>query len=369
MKKLNSLAVIYASEGTGHRTAAFALCEAFLAYNPQGRVICCDILDFVPAWLKYVVSEGYVAMARHAPWLWGAFYWGSDRPGAQSRAFEWAHERLCRLYLPRLKNLFAANGTEAAIFTHYFGASELAKMEAGRIPVYCADTDFESHRFQRGAEFAWSFAGSPNAVRQRLAEGIYNVSDAGVPIAQKFKNLLSKEEARAKLGLPQDERVILVSGGGIGAGSVFNAAKSLAALRGTRVAVICGSNAKLFAQMKGYFRYKENVRIEGFVSNMEDYYAAADAAVMKPGGLSASEALCAGLPMLLIDPVPGQEELNMAYLTSNGAAWPLPRPSRAAESVCALFAGEAAQRMSAAAKELARPEAAGEIIAKIAGEE
>lgn len=46
--------------------------------------------------------------------------------------------------------------------------------------------------------------------------------------------------------------------------------------------------------------------------------------------------------MLLIDPVPGQEELNMAYLTSNGAAWPLPRPSRAAESVCALFAGEAA---------------------------
>ena len=121
--------------------------------------------------------------------------------------------------------------------------------------------------------------------------------------------------------------------------------------------------------MKGYFRYKKNVRIEGFVSNMEDYYAAADAAVMKPGGLSASEALCAGLPMLLIDPVPGQEELNMAYLTSNGAAWPLPRPSRAAESVVALFAGEAAQRMSAAAKELARPEAADEIIAKIAGEE
>ena len=136
-----------------------------------------------------------------------------------------------------------------------------------------------------------------------------------------------------------------------------------------RVVVICGGNHRLLGRMKGYFRYKDNVRIEGFVSNMEDYYAAADAAVMKPGGLSASEALCAGLPMLLIDPVPGQEELNMAYLTANGAAWSLPRPSRAAESVDALFSGESAQKMREAAKQLARPEAADEIIAKIAGEE
>lgn len=369
MKKLNSLAVIYASEGTGHRTAAFALCEAFLAYNPQGRVVCCDVLDIIPAWLKYTVSEGYVAMARRAPWLWGAFYWGSDRPGAQSSAFEWVHEKLCRLYLPRLKNLFAANGTEAAVFTHYFGAAELAKMERGHIPVYCADTDFESHRFQRSAEFAWSFAGSPRAMRQRFAENIYNVSDPGVPIARKFKAIPSKEAARARLGLPRDEWVILVSGGGIGAGSVFEAARSLSARRELRVVVICGGNHRLLGRMKGYFRYKDNVRIEGFVSNMEDYYAAADAAVMKPGGLSASEALCAGLPMLLIDPVPGQEELNMAYLTANGAAWSLPRPSRAAESVDALFSGESAQKMREAAKQLARPEAADEIIARIAGEE
>ena len=368
MKKLNSLAVIYASEGTGHRTAAFALCEAFLAYNPQGRIVCCDILDVIPSWLKYTVSEGYVAMARRAPRLWGAFYWGSDRPGAQARVFEAVHEKLCRLYLPRLKNLFAANGTEAAVFTHYFGAAELAKTERGRMPVYCADTDFESHRFQRSAEFAWSFAGSARAAQQRLADGIYNVSDTGVPIAQKFKRLPPKEEARSRLGLPRGERVILVSGGGIGAGSVFAAAKSLAERGDLRVSVICGSNRGLLGQMKGYFRYKDNVRIEGFVPNMEDYYAAADAAVMKPGGLSASEALCAGLPMLLIDPVPGQEELNMAYLTANGAAWPLPRPARAAESIAALFAGDAAQRMREAAKQLARPEAADEIIAKIAGE-
>ena len=84
--------------------------------------------------------------------------------------------------------------------------------------------------------------------------------------------------------------------------------------------------------MKAFFMYKENVRVEGFVPDMENYYAAADAAVMKPGGLSASEALCAGLPMLLTDPIPGQEELNLSYLAANGAARPLVIPQRAARS-------------------------------------
>ncbi|MDO5115466.1 MAG: glycosyltransferase [Synergistaceae bacterium] len=366
MKKLNSLAVIYASEGTGHKTAAFALCEAFLAYNPQGRLLCLDILDIIPPWLKYAVSEGYAAMARRAPWLWGAFYWGSDRPGAQSRAFEWTHEKLCRLYLPRLDRLFAANGTEAALFTHYFGAAELARAQSGLMPVCCVDTDFECHSFQLSADFAWSFAGSERAVSRRASRGIYNVSDSGVPIARKYKKLPAKEEARARLGLPRDERVILVSGGGLGAGALFAAAKSLAAIRGLRVVVVCGGNHRLLWQMEGYFRFKENVRVKGFVPDMENYYAAADAAVMKPGGLSVSEALCAGLPMLLIDPIPGQEELNMAYLTSKGAAWHIPRPSKAAEAAAALFSGGAAQEMSEAAKELARPEAADEIIAKTA---
>ena len=129
--------------------------------------------------------------------------------------------------------------------------------------------------------------------------------------------------------------------------------------------VICGGNAKQYARMKGYFRYKNNVWVEGFVRNMEDYYAAADAAVMKPGGLSTSEALCFGLPMLLFDPVPGQEELNLAYLTSHGAARHLTKASFAAEAVEAIFDGDSARKMHEAALGIARPNAADEIIAKI----
>ena len=365
MAELKSLAVVYASEGTGHKTAAFAICEAFLAANPEGSVWCCDVLDVIPSWMKFTVSQGYVAMARYAPWMWGAFYWGSDKPGAQAGAFEWAHGQLCRFYLPRLRRMFEAHGVQAAVFTHYFGAAPAARMLAGRVPVFDADTDFESHQFQRRRDFAWSFAGSARAERQRLEEGITDVSDTGVPIAQKYKNFPTKEEARAKLGLAQDVPVVLVSGGGIGAGSVEAAAKSLSQHKEWQTVVICGANRRLYGKLKSWFQCRPNVRVEGFVKNMEDFYAAADCAVMKPGGLSASEALAAGLPMLLIDPVPGQEELNMAWLTTNRAAEYLMRPQRAAEAAARILSDGSAEAMREAALRIARPNAADEIVGEI----
>ena len=362
---IESFAAVYSSEGTGHRAAAEALGEAFLSYNPGGRFHCFDLLDFIPSLLKFTVSQSYVAMARYAPWLWGAFYWSSDRKGFSASALGETHDCLCRLYLPKFVRLMDALRVEAIAFTHYFGAAETAKLEEGNIPVFSVDTDFESHRFQRRAEFAWSFSGSEVSVRLRVDEGIHNTNALGIPIASKYKDRPSREEARMRLGIGGDERVILVSGGGIGAGHLFAAAKSLASREDQLVIVICGGNAKQYARMKGYFRYKNNVWVEGFVRNMEDYYAAADAAVMKPGGLSTSEALCFGLPMLLFDPVPGQEELNLAYLTSHGAARHLTKASFAAEAVEAIFDGDSARKMHEAALGIARPNAADEIIAKI----
>lgn len=358
---MKTLAVIYASEGTGHKTAAFALREAFLAANPEGEAFCLDILDFVPPFMKGLLSGGYDVMARKAPWLWSRFYWGSDRRGGQASAFEWVHGQFCRACLPKLQRHLASKGAEAAIFTHYFGAAEFASMNMGRAPVYCADTDFETHRFQRSREFTMSFAGSARAARQRIAEGITNVIATGVPINLKYADMPTKAEAREKLGLPAGKRIVLVSGGGIGAGPVEKAAESLAAA-GYYVLAVCGCNEKLHARMKTFFMYKENVRVEGFVPDMENYYAAADVAVMKPGGLSASEALCAGLPMLLTDPIPGQEELNLAYLTANGAARQLALPQHAAETAAEILKSGEAQAMSRNALAIARPRAAAEII-------
>ncbi|MEG1641488.1 MAG: glycosyltransferase [Synergistaceae bacterium] len=322
---MKSIAIVYASEGTGHKTAAFALRERFLADYPDAKVICVDVLDFVPFCLKFFVSEGYVFLARYLPFAWGWLYWGSDKESFCSNLFDKVHSLLCKLYLPKLEMMLRLNGAEAVFFTHYFGAAPLALRNLGTFPVFYVNTDFVSHRFQRDKIFKHSFVACDVAVKQYLTDGVSAVSVSGIPISSKFDVLPSKGLARSRLGLSPDDSVVLVSGGGIGAGSVFEVARNLSHSK-FKVLVVCGNNAKLFGKLKSAC-LGCNVMIYGFVSNMEDFYCASDVAVIKPGGLSTSECLATGLPMILTDPIPGQEKLNLDFLCSRRAALELRCPS------------------------------------------
>ena len=99
---------------------------------------------------------------------------------------------------------------------------------------------------------------------------------------------------------------------------------------------------------------------------MEDYYGSADLCIMKPGGLSLSEALAAGLPLLLMDPIPGQEQLNMDYLCGLGAAVALQDAARAdIEAQRLLLDHKKLTYMKLAAAKLSRPKAGLSILEKI----
>lgn len=360
---MKSIAVFYASEGTGHRTAAENLRDEFLRGNPGGRVLCRDVLEYIPSFLHHTVSGGYLQMARRAPWLWGMFYWGSDKPGLEASAFDQCHNLLCRLYLPRIAKDAQAAGAEAVFFTHYFGAPNFALWYGSRLPTFYVNTDFVCHRFQRGKMYDALFVASPRAVKQHEDEGIANVFDLGIPISPKFAQLPSKNAARKTLDLPPDRKVVLVSGGGIGAGAVTEAVASLAAEKEWRTIVICGSNKGLRAKLNAKYEGRANVRVEGFVKNMEHYYKAADVCVMKPGGLSLSEALAAELPLILMDPIPGQEQLNLDYVCGTGAALSLADASCARKTVAALLSSpQQTADMTRAAARLARPDAAANIL-------
>lgn len=360
---MKKIAVIYASEGTGHRAAAAALSEWFLSGEEGREVFCADMLDYLPSFLRRIVSGGYVFMARHAPWAWGYFYKSSDKASLAAAIFDTIHNRLCNIYLPRLELDLEGFKPDTVFFTHYFGAASFARRNAGRFPTFCVDTDFLTHRFQRSETFAATFAASEEAARQRTEEGIENVFCTGIPISRKFIDVIPKDEAREKLGLDKNPATVLLSGGGIGAGSLEKTLGPLAAKREWQITVICGNNKKLYSKLSAKYADSHNVHIEGFVTNIELYYAAADIAIIKPGGLSLSEALCAGLPLIFLDPIPGQEELNLRYAVSRGAAVRLRAAGRAAGVVKSIL-GDPAQleSMKEAALRLARPGAADEVL-------
>ena len=360
---MKSIAVFYASEGTGHKAAAENLRDWFLLENQDSRVLCRDVLSYIPSWLHHIVSDGYLFMARHAPWAWGWFYWGSDKLSVQTKAFDFFHSFLCRLYLPRIEKEVRDIGAEAVIFTHYFGAPYFARRNLGKIPVFYVNTDFVCHRFQRDKVYRASFVASETAVKQHHDDGIFDIFDTGIPVSPKFAMPPSREQAKKSLGITDSRKIIIVSGGGIGAGSVVSVVRSLAARTDWLTIVICGNNKALRRKLSMLYMKADHIRIEGFVPNMIDYYCAADLSIMKPGGLSLSEALAAKTPLLLMDPIPGQEQLNMDYICGLSAARCLKTPDDAAEEAHRILEDRVfLLRMNDNIRKISRPEAGKDIL-------
>lgn len=144
----------------------------------------------------------------------------------------------------------------------------------------------------------------------------------GMPIDPKFARQPqdTREERRARLGLDSDKPVVLVVGGGEGAGGLAEAALALGSARlPAQLVVITGRNQQLRATLERQkARFKTPMRVEGFVENMPDFMGAADVIVTKAGPGSISEAMACELPIVLTGAVPGQEEGNIDYVLDNG---------------------------------------------------
>jgi processive 1,2-diacylglycerol beta-glucosyltransferase len=101
-------------------------------------------------------------------------------------------------------------------------------------------------------------------------------------------------EARRALGLPEEPRLVLVSGGGWGVGDLQGAIDITLELPNAFVVALCGRNEAVRAALRSRFGADERVRIEGFTRVMADYMAAADALVHSTAGLTVLEAIMRG---------------------------------------------------------------------------
>jgi processive 1,2-diacylglycerol beta-glucosyltransferase len=131
---------------------------------------------------------------------------------------------------------------------------------------------------------------------------------------------------RQKHGLQEDTFTILVSAGGFGVGPVEHIIEALSSLtHPAQVVVVCGRNEELRMRLNRLIRRASKLprvdfKLLGFTTEMDELMSAADLFVGKPGGLTTSECLAKGLPMVVINPIPGQEERNSDHLLEEGIA-------------------------------------------------
>jgi 1,2-diacylglycerol 3-beta-galactosyltransferase len=372
------LLLLFSDTGGGHRSAAEALVEAWRAEHP-GRVEA-DMVDVFRHYTPFPFNRfgpSYPWVVKYFSRAYAATFHRSDSP-SRARALARAAYGYVR---PRLRRLLAEHPADAVVSVHplFNHCVNWAMRETGlRRPYVTVVTDlWTAHAFWFYPHVTRVIVPTEGARRRGISYGVpaHRITVRGLPVARRFTQALreapSKPAARARLGLAREGRVVLLVGGGDGMGPLFDTARALdAALPGDGAApqlvVVTGRNAALRERLLAQ-SWRLPVRVEGFVTNMPEWMAAADVLVTKAGPGTITEGLLSGLPLVLIGKVPGQEDGNVDYVVESGVgAWE-PRPEHAAATLRDWLApgNPILARMAARARRLASPDAASCIAADI----
>ena len=192
-----------------------------------------------------------------------------------------------------------------------------------RQPVQSVLTDFASHQMWAQENIAKYYVATP-AVKQDLQKfGVdaHKVSVTGIPIKQDFASQAqSPGEARKALGLDSEKPLVLMLGGSLGYGSFSESLSAMDSTEGNfQMAAITGKNENLRRELEA-LETNKNLHLEGYVTNMPTWIDAADLVVTKPGGLTCSEILAKGKPMILQNAESGLEGRLVRRLEESGVA-------------------------------------------------
>ncbi|MHC4913891.1 MAG: MGDG synthase family glycosyltransferase [Planctomycetota bacterium] len=372
--------IVSVSAGAGHLRAAQAVEEALRLRHPRVEILNIDALDYVPAAFRRLYSKGYLRLVNHAPALWNYIYERAERakPTALSARLNRLVERLNSRRLVKAAAEFAPDEILAVHPLPMDVFNRLKRLGRLKARVSVAVTDFDVHPLWIDPATDRYFAGCEEVAHRLSLRGVKPraVTVTGIPVVPQFAGPISAKDRHrvcAELGLRAGRPAVLASAGGFGVGDVTPAVKVMAeaAARagGADLVVVSGRNDKLRRKVAA-LKAPRGVRLValGFVTNMHEITAVVDLMISKPGGLTSSECLARRLPMLIVDPIPGQEERNATYLLEAGAAWQASTLDSLSFKLGRLLGdpGKLAA-MRRAAGRLARPRACFDVAAALAG--
>lgn len=315
--------IFSASFGAGHVRAAEALIEAIRQSCPYAEVCHLDCWAIVSKHLNSLTKNFYIGMLKHTPNLWGGFYYGTAKISSDSILQRFLDNAGLRTYLDRI-NLFKPDLIVCTYPTVAGAIALLRKQKAIDVPVAVVITDYTVHNQWIHDGVDLYIVGSADIYNDFVARGIDpdKVKFTGIPVSPRFENDLNRDQIRDRLGLLPDRPTCLIMGGAYG---VLSELKKLCiTLAQTPVPaqsiVVCGRDQHLYKSLENVMTNTRNPMARfGFVSNVEELMSAADIIITKAGGLTISEALTKGLPILIYKPIPGQEQENTAFVQKIGA--------------------------------------------------
>ena len=336
--------IFYASYGGGHLNAAKSINDYIVSNYPNYDVELIDCMKYVNKTIEKLTTAAYREMAKKAPWAWGKIY--SD---SQKGPLAHLSSRSNKIMAIKLLRLLREKQPDVIISTHPFGSqmcSYLKRKNKITAKIATIMTDFSPHdQWLVGHKFTdYFFVANDKMKNYLISKGITEnkISVTGIPISNRFLKTYNKKEILDTYNLSEDKFTVLFFGGGeFGLGKtktaeIFESFVQESLKEKIQIIAIAGKNPKMKANFEEIVsKYSvnttnnnttnttditNNVKILEFTNQVPELMSISDLVVTKPGGLTTSESLASHLPMLIINPIPGQEEENAEFLEDKGIA-------------------------------------------------
>ena len=326
---MKKIMIFYGSYGGGHLSAARSIKEYIENNYSNIQIQMVDCMEYISKVINKFTTTAYSEFAKKAPWAWGQLYKKAEK-GFVARVTTDSN----KLMAYKLNKLLQEFEPDYVISTHPFSSqmcAYLKKKNKINFKLATVMTDYAPHdQWLLYPEEVDFFFVAHNGMRDALInQGISKakVYATGIPLSNKFLEHYNKKEILDEFGLKQGKkRVLFFAGGeyGLGKNKTFEILKTFAKdFDNLQIIAIAGKNKDMkekFDELVENTSRHETIKILEYTNRLPELMSISDLVVTKPGGLTTTESLASGLPIIVINPIPGQEEENAEFLEKNGVA-------------------------------------------------
>lgn len=326
---MKKILIFYGSYGAGHLSAARSIKEYIDNNYKDTHTEIVDCIEYINKLLNKVSTKTYDELSKKLPWAWEKVYSSS-----QNGHLSTVSNRSNTIMAIKLNKLIQSFNPDLIISTHPFSSQMCGYLKKkGRIHCKIATvlTDFAPHnQWLVHSEYNDYFFVAHYKMQQELESlGIsaQKVYATGIPLSNRFIVNHNKNEIFKHFDLTTKKTTVLFFAGG---SSHFTSKNTYEIFENfieffpdVQLIVITGNNSKLkkhFDEIVKVTNRNETIKVLGFTDKVPELMSVSDLVITKPGGLTTTESLASGLPMIVFNPIPGQEEENAKFLEDSKVA-------------------------------------------------
>lgn len=320
-----NILLFYASYGSGHLSAASAIEQYIKEHYPNHKTLKIDCVEYINRSINKISTSAYKNIILKTPLLWGQVY-----KLLKNDAILDITQFSNRFMAKKIFKLFEDFEPDLVISCHPLGGQITAFLKSHNktnCKLATVMTDFASHKqWLIGKDYTdYFFVSNIEMKTSLISEGIFpnKIYVSGIPISPNFYKNYDKESIYNSLKILKNKKNIIFFGGGsLGLSSSTNVQNILTSLlqatnESYQIIIISGKNQKLYNEFQKTItntNHTSNTKLINFTTQIPELLPITSFVITKPGGLTITECITSNVPVILINPIPGQEKENAQYI-------------------------------------------------------